>query len=91
MMLIAAAGVHAAPAPTEIQVHAAISGEVMPLQLATVGQTVKQGDPLLFVRSSTGGAVPAARAPVDGQVTQVLVRPGDRVNIGDVVVVIQQS
>src|SRR5205807_3696848 len=50
----------------------------------------RQGDPLVFLRgTSSGAAVPGAVASVDGQVVQVMVRPGDRVNIGDVVAVIQ--
>jgi multidrug efflux pump subunit AcrA (membrane-fusion protein) len=73
-----------------VLVHVAISGEVLPLQLAKVGQAVRQGDPVVFLRGTTSGAaVPGALAPVDGQVVQVMVRPGDRVNIGDVVAVIQ--
>jgi biotin carboxyl carrier protein len=86
---LATAGMHVVSAQAVVPVRAAISGEVLPLQLAQVGQAVKQGDTLLFVRSTTAGAVPAARAPVDGQVIQVLVRPGDHVNIGDVVAAIQ--
>lgn len=79
----------AAQRPT-VLVRVVISGEVLPLQLAKVGQAVKQGDPLVFLRgTSSGAAVPAAVAPVDGQVAQVMVRPGDHVNIGDVVAVIQ--
>jgi biotin carboxyl carrier protein len=73
-----------------VLVRVAISGEVLPLQLAKVGQVVRQGDPLVFLRgTSSGAAVPGAVASVDGQVVQVMVRPGDRVNIGDVVAVIQ--
>lgn len=73
-----------------VLVRVVISGEVLPLQLATVGQIVKQGDPLVFLRGSTSGAaVPAAVASVDGRVVEVRVRPGDRVNIGDVVAAIQ--
>lgn len=73
-----------------VLVRVVISGEVLPLQLATVDQVVKQGDPMVFLRGTTSGAsVPAAVAPVDGRVLQVMVRPGDRVNIGDVVAVIQ--
>ncbi len=68
---------------------ATLSGQVLPLQLAQVGQVVHAGDPLVFVRTTTGGAVPAARAPIDGRVVQVLVRPGDHVNIGDAVVVLE--
>ncbi len=73
-----------------VLVRVVISGEVLPLQLAKVGQIVKQGDALIFLRGTTSGAaVPAAVASVDGTVAQVMVRPGDRVNIGDVVAVIQ--
>ena len=73
-----------------VLVRVVISGEVLPLQLATVGQTVRQGDPLVFLRGTTSGAaVPAAVASVDGRVVEVRVRPGDRVNIGDVVAAIQ--
>lgn len=76
--------------PASVLVRVVISGEVLPLQLAKVGQSVKQGDPLVFLRGTTSGAsVPAAVASVDGRVVQVMVRPGDRVNIGDVVAVIQ--
>jgi biotin carboxyl carrier protein len=76
--------------PASILVRVVISGEVLPLQLAKVGQSVKQGDPLVFLRGTTSGAsVPAAVASADGRVVQVMVRPGDRVNIGDVVAVIQ--
>jgi pyruvate carboxylase len=76
--------------PANVLVRVVISGEVLPLQLASVGQPVKQGDPLVFLRGTTSGAsVPGAVASVDGRVVQVLVRPGDRVNIGDVVAVIQ--
>lgn len=85
----ATAGAPGVSAQAVIPVRAAISGEVLPLQLAQVGQAVKQGDTLLFVRSATAGAVPAARSPADGLVTQMLVRPGDHVNIGDVVAAVQ--
>jgi|SRR5579864_4771892 pyruvate carboxylase len=73
-----------------VLVRVVISGEVLPLQLAKIGQAVKQGDPLVFLRgTSSGAAVPAAVASIDGRVVQVMVRPGDHVNIGDVVAVIQ--
>ncbi len=85
----AAIAVRQATAQNVVVVRTTISGEVLPIQLAGIGQDVKEGDALLFVRSSTGGAVPAARAPIDGRITQVLVRPGDHVNIGDVVAAIQ--
>jgi pyruvate carboxylase len=76
--------------PASALVRVVISGEVLPLQLAQVDQVVKQGDPMVFVRGTTSVAsVPAAVASADGRVTQVMVRPGDRVSIGDVVAVIQ--
>ncbi|HYM69781.1 MAG TPA: hypothetical protein VEZ44_09315 [bacterium] len=88
-VVLPAAGVAQSP----VVVRAAMSGQVLPLRLATAGQMVKRGDPLVFVQTrtsptTTGGAVPAAVATVDGQVTQVMVGPGDFVNIGDAVVVI---
>lgn len=93
LLVLATAALAAAPGTaqqTTVLVRVVISGEILPLQLATVGQAVKQGDTLVFVRGTTSGAaVPAAVASVDGRVVQVRVRPGDRVNIGDVVAVIQ--
>ncbi len=74
---------------TEKIAYAALSGQVQPLQFAQPGQVVKQGDILMFVRTPTGGAIPAARAPVDGRVVRMLVNPGDSVNIGDPVAVIE--
>lgn len=93
-IVLAGAAFAGHPAPVHAQqgnekiAYAAISGQVQPLQFAQVGQTVRQGDILLFVRTSTGGAIPAARAPVDGTVVRVLVNIGDSVNIGDAVAVI---
>jgi biotin carboxyl carrier protein len=75
--------------PANVVVRSGISGQVLPLQLATVGQMVKLGDTLIFVRTPTGSAIPAARATANGKVVQVLVRVGDFVNIGDPVAVIE--
>lgn len=73
-----------------VLVRAAIAGEVVAWHLVEVGQVVKEGDPLVFVRSPTRtDPALAAVAPVDGRVTKVSVRPGSRVDIGDVVAVIQ--
>jgi biotin carboxyl carrier protein len=72
-----------------VVVRSGISGSVLPLQLAVVGQAVKLGDTLVFVRTSTGSAIPAARATANGKVIQVMVRVGDFVNIGDPVAVIE--
>ncbi len=91
VIVVAAIGCVPVYAQSTVVVRAAISGQVLPLQLVAVGQAVHQGDPLLFVRTSTGGAVPAARATIDGRVVQVLVGPGDHVNIGDPVAAIQSE
>lgn len=68
----AAAVVAAAPA---LDVRATLTGEVLPEGLVRPGQAVRDGDPLLYVRTLVGRAV-AARAPEDGTVLEVLVRPG---------------
>lgn len=84
-------GLTAAPAQTaaNVVVRSGISGQVLPLQLVAIGQAVKLGDTLVFVRTSTGGAIPAARATANGKIIQVMVRVGDFVNIGDPVAVIE--
>lgn len=71
-------------------VRSAIAGEVVGEGLAKVNQDVKQGDPLVYVQSTTENRpVLAAVAPVDGRVLRVTVRPGSHVNIGDIVAAIQ--
>ena len=80
----------AAQQANTVIVRVSVSGEVLPLQLAKVGQAVKQGEPLVFIRGTTSGAaVPAAVASVGGKIVEVMVRPGDHVNIGDPVAAIQ--
>ncbi len=75
-----------------VLVRAAIAGEVLAFHLVHVGQMVSQGDPLLYVRCETTSAqVLAAVAPVNGRVARVIVRPGSRVRIGDVVAAIQPA
>lgn len=86
--LVIAAAVSAQRSP--VLARAAIAGDVVPQQLVAVGQTVKQGDPLVYVRpTTTSEPALAAVAPADGRVTRVTVRPGSHVNIGDIVAVIQ--
>ncbi len=86
---VAPGGTVSAQTAPNVVVRSGISGQVLPLQLAVVGQTVKLGDTLIFVRTSTGSAIPAARATANGKIIQVLVRVGDFVNIGDPVAVIE--
>ena len=81
--------VGSAQTAANVVVRSGISGQVLPLQFAAVGQPVKLGDTLVFVRTSTGSAIPAARATANGKIIQVLVKVGDFVNIGDPVAVIE--
>ncbi len=90
LMAIALAGTaSSAQTPPNVVVRTVISGQVLSLQLAALGQTVKLGDTLVFVRVPTGSAIPAAHATAAGKIVQMLVRSGDFVNIGDPVAVIE--
>jgi biotin carboxyl carrier protein len=68
-----AAGVVAAPRVVDVK--ATLRGVVLADGLAKLGDDVAEGAPLVYVRTETGRAV-AARAPVDGRIIDVLVRPG---------------
>ena len=87
--MVLAGAVASAQTTANVVVRSGISGQVLPLQFVAVGQAVKLGDTLLFVRTSTGSAIPAARATANGKIIQVMVRVGDFVNIGDPVAVIE--
>ncbi|HEV2358935.1 MAG TPA: hypothetical protein VGZ23_15185 [bacterium] len=87
--LVLAGTVGSAQNAANVVVRSGISGQVLPLELVAVGQSVKLGDTLVFVRTSTGSAIPAARATANGKIIQVMVRVGDFVNIGDAVAVIE--
>ena len=89
LAVVFAATTGSAQTASNVVVRSGISGQVLPLQLVAVGQSVKLGDTLVFVRTSTGSAIPAARATANGKVIQVMVRVGDFVNIGDPVAVIE--
>lgn len=92
ILVIAALSMLAAVMAQKPQVlaRAAIAGEVVAEHLVEAGQMVKQGDPLVFVRSPTRSEPAlAAVAPADGRVVRVTVRPGSQINIGDIVAVIQ--
>jgi biotin carboxyl carrier protein len=77
LMLVGASLIGAADAAPRqaVEVKATLRGEVLADGLAAVGDDVREGDPVVFVRTQTGRGV-AARAPVDGRVVEVLVRPG---------------
>lgn len=68
----------AAPAPRVTEVKATLTGEVMEQGLVRVGESVRDGDPLVYVRTLVGRGV-AARAPHDGVIAEVLVRPGEMI------------
>lgn len=67
-------------------VKATLTGEVLEAGLVRVGETVRDGDALVYVRTLVGRGV-AARAPHDGVVLEVLVRPGQRITEKGTVVV----
>lgn len=60
----------------------ALSGSVA--YMVTSGATVHEGDILVKV-NTLAGPVTAARATTNGVVTEVLVKPGDAIKIGDIV------
>jgi biotin carboxyl carrier protein len=72
--VILAAAVIGAPRPP-IDVKATLRGEVLADGLANPGDEVREGAPLVYVKTQTGRGV-AARAPADGRVIEVLVKPG---------------
>lgn len=59
-----------------------LSGPV--IDLVATGVTVREGDVLVNVETLTG-PMPASRATANGVVTEVLVKNGDSIKIGDVV------
>ena len=61
-----------------------LSGAVMSQGLVNVGQTVRQGDVLVMVDTIAGPA-PASRYNVNGKVTEVLVKSGDIIRVGQIV------
>lgn len=76
-LLLALAPVAGAAAGV-LEVRATLTGEVLADGLVRPGQEVRDGEPLVYVRALVGRAV-AARAPADGTVVEVLVRPGQQI------------
>lgn len=81
-------GAARAASPAEwVDVKSSLSGRVLEDRLVKVGDTVEGAQPLVYVRTSLTGAIGvAARAPRDGAVREVLVKPGQRVERGEIVV-----
>lgn len=65
-----------------------LSGHV--LSVVNPGTTVQEGTVLVVVGTLTG-PIPAARATTDGVVKEVLVKPGDIIRQGDLVVRIEAA
>ena len=84
MMMAAAAA--CAMESSQVEQKAVISGTVA--QTIAVGSQVKSGDSLVDISTLTGTSS-AARATLDGTVSQVLVKPGDQVSPGQAVAYIQ--
>ncbi len=61
-----------------------LAGKVAAQGMVAVGSHVREGDILVRVETLTG-ALPAARATGDGIVREVLVKPGDVINVDQVV------
>jgi biotin carboxyl carrier protein len=68
---------------------AVLSGRVSGQDLTNAGQDVREGDVLVRVET-VAGAQPAVRAAVNGVVREVLVRPGDTIQAGKVVVRVER-
>jgi len=80
----------AASPPGWLPVKSTLAGMVLEDHLVQVGDQVEDAQPLVYVRTALTGAVGvAARAPRDGAVREVLVKPGQRVERGEVVVRLQ--
>ncbi|MDR7451369.1 MAG: acetyl-CoA carboxylase biotin carboxyl carrier protein subunit [Armatimonadota bacterium] len=89
---VAVIAVTAAAGPQSgwLDVKSTLAGTVLADDLVEVGARVEDGQPLVYVRTVlTGTKAVAARAPRNGTVREVLVRPGQRVRQGDVVVRIE--
>lgn len=88
MVILAVMSTAGVAAPVElIDVKTTLAGIVMADDLVKVGDRIEDGQPLVYVQTAlTGSKSIAARAPREGVVREVLVRPGQRVERGDVVV-----
>ena len=82
--VLLAATIWVAAAENLIDQNGVLAGRVVAKNLTTVGASVKEGTVLMCVESITGAAV-ASRATRDGVVREVLVKPGDMVQVGQVI------
>lgn len=90
LVMTATAAAVAAPRPDVVDVRSSLAGTVLADRLPKAGDQVEDAQPLVYVRTALTGAVGvAARAPRDGIVRDVLVRPGQRIERGEVVIRLQ--
>ncbi|HLA23875.1 MAG TPA: biotin/lipoyl-containing protein [bacterium] len=91
LVLLTLAGIaRAAPQSVLQEAKATITGTVLQEGLVEVGAQVDEDQPLVYVRTGlTGRTVVAARSRWKGVVRDVLVRPGQRVELGDILVRIE--
>ncbi len=87
MVFLLSVGVHTALAGTLLEIRSSLSGEVT--WTVPVGTTVAEGNELIRISTLTGEAV-AARAPGNGTVKEVMIKNGDRISAGNLVVRIEK-
>lgn len=85
VILLLAVSAWALAANSLIDQRGVLTGKVAAQGLTFPGAILKEGEVLVYVDTITG-PVPAARATVDCRVREVLVRPGDAIQSGDVLV-----
>jgi len=90
IILAAAGGAAAAPPSLLHEAKATIAGTVLAEGLVEAGASVEEDQPLVYVRTGlTQRTDIAARSRWKGVVREVLVRPGQRVDLGDILVRIE--
>ncbi len=90
IIVVLLAGISAAaPRPGWMDVKASLTGTVVADDMVEVGARVEDGQPLVYVRTLTQPKAVAATAPRDGTVREVLVKTGQKIERGDVVVRIE--
>jgi len=73
-------------APDLLNVKASLTGVVLADGIVAPGADVADGEPLVYVRTATEPRAVAATAPRDGTVREVLVKPGQRIERGAVII-----
>jgi biotin carboxyl carrier protein len=90
VIILVAAVAWATAAGSAVDQKGVLAGKVLANELTIVGANVHEGDTLVAV-DTIAGPVPAVRANIDGKVKDVLVKPGDEIKVGDVLVRIEPA